>query len=134
MSIFDAYHAGRGMVFLLFQSFHSHVWRPAVIPLAFDRRRYQEPPLLPLMVNVLGPKVLEQKVLGPKGLETTNHVFDPSGGITFVSSLISAAGRDHLDVIKYLADEWGVDIDATTPHGDTALVRAAHSGHLDVVK
>ena len=64
MSIFDAYHAGRGMVFLLFQSFHSHVWRPAVIPLAFDRRRYHEPPLLPLMVNVLGPEVLEQKVLG----------------------------------------------------------------------
>ena len=73
MSIFDAYHAGRGMVFLLFQSFHSHVWRPAVIPLAFDRRRYQEPPLLPLMVNVLGPKVLEQKVLGPKSTESESE-------------------------------------------------------------
>ena len=36
------------------------------------------------MVNVLGPEVLEQKVLGPKVLETTNDVFDPSGGITFV--------------------------------------------------
>ena len=31
-----------------------------------------------------GPKVLEQKVLGPKVLETTNDVFDPSGGTTFV--------------------------------------------------
>ena len=84
MSISDAYHAGRGMVFLLFQSFHSHVWCHAVIPLAFDRRRYHEPPLLPLMVNVLGPEVLEQKVLGPKVLETTNDVVDPSGGTTFV--------------------------------------------------
>ena len=73
MSIFDAYHAGRGMVFLLFQSFHSHVWRPAVIPLAFDRRGYLEPPLLPLMVNVLGPKVLEQKVLGPKSTESESE-------------------------------------------------------------
>ena len=72
------------MVFLLFQSFHSHVWRPAVIPLAFDRRRYQEPPLLPLMVIVLGPEVLEQKVLGPKVLETTNDVVDPPGGTKFV--------------------------------------------------
>ena len=36
------------------------------------------------MVNVLGPEVLEQKVLGPKVLETTNDVFDPSGGTTFV--------------------------------------------------
>ena len=84
MSIFDAYPAGRGMVLLLFQCFHSHVWCHAVIPLAFDRRRYHEPPLLPLMVNVLGPEVLEQKVLGPKVLETTNDVFDPSGGTTFV--------------------------------------------------
>ena len=40
--------------------------------------------MLWLMVNVLGPKVLEQKVLGPKVLETTNDVFDPSGGTTFV--------------------------------------------------
>ena len=76
----------------------------------------------------------EQVCKFPKVLETTNDVFDPSGGTTFVSSLINAAGRDHLDVIKYLADDWGVDIDATTPHGDTTLVRAAHSGHLDVVK
>ena len=28
------------------------------------------------MVNVLGPEVLEQEVLGPKVLETTNDVFD----------------------------------------------------------
>ena len=73
MSIFDAYHAGREMVFLLFQSFHSHVWRPAVIPLAVDRRGYLEPPLLPLMVNVLGPEVLEQKVLGPKSTESESE-------------------------------------------------------------
>ena len=56
---------------------------------------------------------------------------DAADGIT---ALIRAAGHGHLDVVKYLADKWGVDIDATTADGDTALIRAAHSGHLDVVK
>ncbi|KUF82827.1 hypothetical protein AM587_10011823 [Phytophthora nicotianae] len=49
-------------------------------------------------------------------------------------ALRSAARDGHLAVVQYLAEDCGVDVNATDSNGDTALMEAASSGKVEVVR
>jgi ankyrin repeat protein len=49
-------------------------------------------------------------------------------------ALVSAVFEAHLQVVKYLVEEAGADVQCTGPDGMTVLIMAAGMGHVDVVE
>lgn len=48
--------------------------------------------------------------------------------------LVLALQRDALRVARHLVEQWDLDIEATNPAGENALMLAALRGHLDIVQ
>ncbi|WP_185970028.1 ankyrin repeat domain-containing protein [Tepidimonas alkaliphilus] len=48
--------------------------------------------------------------------------------------LVLALQRDALKVARHLVEQWDLDVEATNPAGENALMIAALRGHLDIVQ
>ena len=54
---------------------------------------------------------------------------------TYGDSLVHRAAREgHVDVIRALVGDYGLDADGRTESGETPLYRAAREGHVDVIR
>jgi ankyrin repeat protein len=67
------------------------------------------------------------KLLVAAGARVDSQATDDSG------PLGEAASGGHLQVVKYLVEEVGVDVGRTSSHGATPLMVAVRNGHGDVV-
>ncbi|POM71191.1 LOW QUALITY PROTEIN: Serine/threonine protein kinase [Phytophthora palmivora] len=50
------------------------------------------------------------------------------------TTLVSAAAHGYLDIVKYLAEEQGVDVNISDYYGRTALMWASKNSHIQVVR
>ncbi|GMF23624.1 unnamed protein product [Phytophthora lilii] len=50
------------------------------------------------------------------------------------TALLGAAGVGHLDFVRYLVEECGINGNASDRSGNTALLKAAEGGHIDIVR
>ena len=48
--------------------------------------------------------------------------------------LVAAAGRNFLEVVRYLTNKGGADVNKADDDGATPLLFAVQDGHIDVVK
>ena len=62
----------------------------------------------------------------------TNYCDEGRGMVS--AALDRAICEDKLNIIKWLVREAGADVEATDSQGKTALLRAAHLGHIATVK
>lgn len=54
-----------------------------------------------------------------------------SNGIT---ALMEASKQGHLEIVKYLVEEAGADVNAKDKNGSTALMCASKHSHLEIVE
>jgi len=79
----------------------------------------------------IGDLAQVEKLVAKYGRQIVHTITDDGSGCT---ALHGAAVTGHLDVVKYLIEECGADVEAIDPLGSTPLHEATYNDHLEVVK